>query len=137
MKITVETEVAAPPKQVWNAWVTPDHITKWNFAIDEWCCPRAEIDLKIGGTFKYRMEAKDGSFGFDFEGVFTKVAPQQSLHFKLGDDRLVTIEFQQTANGTRVAETFESEDENSAEQQKQGWQSILNNFKKHVEIQIG
>ena len=137
MKITVETEVAAPPKQVWNAWVTPDHITKWNFAIDEWCCPRAEIDLKIGGTFKYRMEAKDGSAGFDFEGVFTKVAPQQSLHFKLGDDRLVTIEFQQTANGTRVAETFEAEDENSAEQQKQGWQSILNNFKKHVEIQIG
>jgi uncharacterized protein YndB with AHSA1/START domain len=137
MKITVETEVAAPLKQVWDAWVTPDHITKWNFAIDEWCCPRAEIDLKIGGTFKYRMEAKDGSFGFDFEGVFTKVAPQQSLHFKLGDERLVTIEFQQTANGTRVAETFEAEDENSAEQQKQGWQSILNNFKKHVEIQIG
>lgn len=137
MKITIETEVAAPLKEVWDAWVTPDHITKWNFAIDEWCCPRAEIDLKIGGTFKYRMEAKDGSFGFDFEGVFTNVAPQQSLHFKLGDDRLVTIEFQQTANGTRVAETFEAEDENSAEQQKQGWQSILNNFKKHVEIQIG
>lgn len=137
MKITIETEVAAPLKEVWDAWVTPDHITKWNFAIDEWCCPRAEIDLKIGGTFKYRMEAKDGSFGFDFEGVFTNVAPQQSLHFKLGDDRLVTIEFQQTANGTRVAETFEAEDENSAEQQKQGWKSILNNFKKHVEIQIG
>ena len=137
MKITVDTEVAASPKQVWDAWVTPDHITKWNFAIDEWCCPRAEIDLKIGGKFKYRMEAKDGSFGFDFEGVFTKVAPQQSLYFNLGDDRLVTIEFQQTANGTRVAETFEAEDENSAEQQKQGWQSILNNFKKHVEVQSG
>lgn len=137
MKITVETEVAASPKQVWDAWVTPDHITKWNFAIDEWCCPKAEIDLKSGGKFKYRMEAKDGSVGFDFEGVFTKVAPQQSLHFKLGDDRLVTIEFLQTANGTRVAETFEAEDENSAEQQKQGWQSILNNFKKHVEIQNG
>lgn len=107
------------------------------FAIDEWCCPRAEIDLKDGGRFKYRMEANDGSAGFDFEGVFTKVAPQQSLHFELGDDRLVTIEFMQTANGTRVAETFEAEDENSAEQQKQGWQSILNNFKKYVEIQNG
>ncbi|MDP3608335.1 MAG: SRPBCC family protein [Methylophilus sp.] len=135
MKITIETEVSAPPKQVWDAWVNPDHITKWNFAIDEWCCPRAEIDLKIGGTFKYRMEAKDGSFAFDFEGVFTKVAPQQSLHFKLGDDRIVTIEFLQTAIGTRVSETFEAEDENTAEQQRQGWQSILNNFKKHVETQ--
>lgn len=135
MKITIETEVSAPPNQVWDAWVTPDHITKWNFAIHEWCCPRAEIDLKIGGTFNYRMEARDGSFGFDFEGVFTKVAPQQSLHFKLGDDRLVTIEFLQTAIGTRVSETFEAEDENTAEQQRQGWHSILNNFKKHVETQ--
>lgn len=137
MKITVETEVVAPPKKVWDAWVTADQITKWNFAIEEWCCPSAEVDLRVGGKFKYRMEAKDGSVGFDFEGVFTKVAPQQSLHFELGDSRLVTIEFMQTANGTRVAETFDAEDENSAEQQRQGWQSILNNFKKHVEVQNG
>ena len=134
MKIRVQTEVAAPPYNVWNAWVTPEHITKWNFAIDEWCCPSAELDLKAGGRFKYRMEARDGSIGFDFEGVFTKVTPQNSLHFELGDDRLVTIEFMQTANGTLVTETFEAEDENTAEQQKQGWQSILNNFKKYVEI---
>ncbi len=137
MKITVEAEVTATPKEVWYAWVTPDHITKWNFAIDEWCCPSAEIDLRAGGKFKYRMEARDGSVGFDFEGVFTKIAPQESLHFELGDERLVTIEFMQTANGTRVTETFEAEDENSAAQQKQGWQSILNNFKKHVESQNG
>ena len=137
MQITIEAEVAAPPSVVWDAWVTPAHITQWNFAIDAWCCPRAEIDLRVGGRFKYRMEAKDGSVGFDFEGVFTKLAPQQSLHFALGDDRLVTIEFMQTAHGTRVAETFEAEDENSAEQQKQGWQSILNNFKKHVEARNG
>jgi len=137
MKITVETEIAAPLKEVWDAWVTPDHITKWNFAIDEWCCPRAEIDLRAGGRFNYRMEAKDGSVGFDFEGVFTKVSAQQSLHFELGDDRIVTIEFMQTPNGTHVAETFEAEDENSAEQQKQGWQRILNNFKRHVEVQNG
>jgi uncharacterized protein YndB with AHSA1/START domain len=137
VKITGETEIAAPLKEVWDAWVTPDHITKWNFAIDEWCCPRAEIDLRAGGRFNYRMEAKDGSVGFDFEGVFTKVSAQQSLHFELGDDRIVTIEFMQTPNGTHVAETFEAEDENSAEQQKQGWQRILNNFKRHVEVQNG
>ncbi len=137
MKITIETEVAASPREVWDAWVTPDRITKWNFAIDDWCCPSAEVDLRVGGKFKYRMEAKDGSVGFDFEGAFTKVAPQQSLHFELGDDRLVTIEFSQTSNGTKVAETFDAEDENSAEQQRQGWQSILNNFKKHVEVQNG
>jgi len=81
------------------------------------------------------MEAKDGSFGFDFEGVFTKVVPQQSLHIELGDNRLVTIEFLQTTKGTRLAESFDAEDENSAEQQRQGWQSILNNFKKYVEAQ--
>lgn len=133
MRITVETEVAAPLRDVWDAWVTPDHITQWNFAIQEWCCPSAVIDLRVGGTFKYRMETKDGSMGFDFEGIFVKVAQQQSLHFELGDNRLVTIEFVRTAGGTRIAETFEAEDENSAEQQRQGWQSILNNFKKHVE----
>ena len=137
MRITIETEVAAPREEVWDAWVTPDQITKWNFAIEEWCCPSAEVDLRVGGKFNYRMEAKDGSVGFDFEGVFTKVEPQQSLHFELGDNRIVTIEFMQTSNGTRVAETFDAEDENSAEQQKLGWQSILNNFKKHVEIQNG
>ena len=137
MKITVETVVAAPLKEVWDAWVTPDHITQWNFAIDEWCCPRAQIDLKVGGRFNYRMEAKDGSVGFDFEGVFTTVAPQQSVHFELGDDRLVTIEFKQAASRTLIAETFEAEDENSAEQQRQGWQSILNNFKRYVESRNG
>lgn len=133
MNISVATEVLATPTRVWNAWVTPEHITKWNFAINEWCCPSAEIDLRVGGKFKYRMEAKDGSIGFDFEGVFIKVAPRQSLHFELGDKRQVAIEFTQTANGTRVVESFDAEDEHSAEQQKQGWQSILNNFKTYVE----
>jgi uncharacterized protein YndB with AHSA1/START domain len=137
MRITVEADIAAPLREVWDAWVTPDHITQWNFAIDEWCCPRAEIDLRAGGRFNYRMEAKDGSVGFDFEGIFTTVEPQQSLHFELGDDRRVTIEFTQTPTGTRVAETFEAEDETSAEQQKHGWQSILNNFKRHVEARNG
>lgn len=133
MKITVETEVKASPATVWDAWVTSEVITSWNFAIDEWCCPKAEIDLKAGGKFKYRMEAKDGSMGFDFGGTFTKVVPHESIHFELEDNRAVTVEFMQTANGVRVVETFEAEDENSAEQQKQGWQSILDNFKRHVE----
>ena len=133
MKISIETEVKASPAIVWSAWVTPEDITSWNFAIDEWCCPKAEVNLKVGGKFNYRMEANDGSIGFDFEGTFTKVTPIESIHFELEDNRVVTVEFMETANGVRVIETFEAEDENSAEQQRQGWQSILNNFKKHVE----
>jgi len=133
MKISIETEVQAPLATVWEAWVTPEDITSWNFPIDEWCCPRAEIDLQVGGKFNYRMEAKDGSVGFDFEGSFTKVEPRDSIHLVLEDDRVVTVEFIEKANGVRVVETFCAENENSPEQQKQGWQSILNNFKKHVE----
>jgi uncharacterized protein YndB with AHSA1/START domain len=133
MKITIETEVKASPAVVWNAWVTPEDITSWNFAIDEWYCPTAEINLEVGGKFNYRMEAKDGSMGFDFEGEFTEITPQKAIHYKLGDDREVEIEFIETENGVKVVETFDAEDENSAEQQKQGWLSILSNFKKHVE----
>lgn len=133
MKITVETLVAAPIESVWDAWVTPEHIKHWNFATDTWCCPGAETDLRVGGAFKYRMEAKDGSFGFDFEGVFTKIEPPRALHFALGDDRHVAVEFTQTEHDTRVVETFDAEDENSAELQKQGWQSILDRFKHYVE----
>lgn len=133
MKISIETEVKATLAQVWDAWVTPTDITRWNFAIDEWCCPSAELNLEVGGAFKYRMAAKDGSMAFDFEGTFIKVIPQNAIHFALGDNRVVTVEFIETASGVRVVETFDAEDEHSAEMQKQGWQSILNNFKKHVE----
>lgn len=133
MKISIETEVKATATAVWEAWVTAEDITSWNFAVDEWCCPRAEINLEVAGKFKYRMEAKDGSIGFDFEGTFTKVVPKSSIHFMLEDNRIVTVEFIETARGVRVVETFDAEDENSAEQQKQGWQSILHNFRKHVE----
>lgn len=133
MRISIETEVEASLATAWGAWVTPEDIKSWNFAIDEWCCPRAEINLKAGGKFKYRMEAKDGSMGFDFEGTFTKVTLNKSIHFELDDKRVVTVDFVETANGVSVIETFEAEDENSAEQQRQGWQSILNNFKRHVE----
>ena len=133
MKISIETEVKAPLATVWDSWVTPGDITSWNYAIDDWCCPKAEINLHAGEKFSYRMEAKDGSVGFDFEGTFTKVTLHKSIHFKLEDNRVVTVEFSETDNGVKIVETFEAEDENSAEQQKQGWQSILNNFKKHVE----
>ncbi|NVK58374.1 MAG: SRPBCC domain-containing protein [Alteromonadaceae bacterium] len=133
MEISVEKEVKAPLRMVWDAWVTPDDITRWNFAIDEWCCPKAELDLEVGGIFNYRMEAKDGSAGFDFEGEFTEITPYKSIHYTLGDDREVKVQFIETENGVRVVETFEAEDENSAEQQRQGWFSILDNFKKHVE----
>ena len=133
MKISIETEVQAPLSSVWDAWVTPEDITNWNYAIEDWCCPKAEINFEVGGHFNYRMEAKDGSMGFDFEGEFTKVTPYKDIHFKLGDDREVKVEFIQVENGVKVIESFEAEDENSAEQQRQGWLSILNNFKKHVE----
>lgn len=133
MQISIETEVKATLAQVWDAWVTPMDITSWNFAIDEWCCPSVELNLEVGGAFKYRMAAKDGSMAFDFEGTFIKVIPQNAIHFALGDNRVVTVEFTETATGVRVVETFDAEDEHSAEMQKQGWQSILNNFKKHVE----
>lgn len=133
MKISIETEVNAPLSEVWNAWVTPEDITQWNFAIDEWCCPRAEIHLEPGGRFNYRMEVRDGSVGFDFEGQFIAIRPHQSIQFKLEDDREVTVEFVEGENGVRVIETFEAEDENSAKQQREGWLGILDNFKKHVE----
>ncbi|MQX52032.1 SRPBCC family protein [Alcanivorax sediminis] len=133
MEITIETQVHAPMATVWAAWVTPESITQWNYAIEEWCCPRATLDLVKGGTFNYRMEARDGSMGFDFEGTFTDIALHQHIHFTLGDDRVVRVTFEETASGVKVSETFEAEDEHSAEQQRQGWQGILDHFKQHVE----
>lgn len=133
MKITIETLVNASLAQVWHAWTTPEHITQWNFAIDTWCCPRAENQLVVGGAFNYRMEAKDGSMGFDFCGTYTVVEPQKLIRFNLGDEREVCVAFLPTEQGIKVTETFEAEDENSAEQQRQGWQGILDNFKAYVE----
>jgi uncharacterized protein YndB with AHSA1/START domain len=133
MKISIETEVKASLTTVWNAWVNPEDITRWNFAIDQWHCPKADIDLAVGGKFNYRMEARDGSMGFDFGGTFTEISLHKSIRFELEDSRVVTVEFIETAEGVRVIETFDAEDEHSAEQQKQGWQSILNQFKKYVE----
>lgn len=133
MDITIETTVDAPIEKVWTAWTKPEHIVEWNFASADWLCPAAEIDLNVGGKFKYRMEARDGSMGFDFEGTFIAIAPGREIRFVLDDDRKVTVSFEKSDSGVRVVETFEAENESTGEQQRQGWQSILNNFKTHVE----
>ena len=133
MKITVETNVQASLSSVWESWITPSDITQWNFASDEWHCPSAEIELREGGKFSYRMEAKDKSAAFDFTGTFSKVIPRSMLCFKLADNRTVEVMFDQSDDGVRVTETFEKENIHTAEEQRSGWESILNNFKKHVE----
>ncbi|AZQ10183.1 SRPBCC family protein [Shewanella khirikhana] len=133
MKITVETHIQAPLTRVWQAWITPADIVQWNFAHESWCCPAARLDLHPEGQFSYRMEARDGSGGFDFNGRFTEVMPCESLRFVIEDGREVSVCFKETDSGVLVSETFETEDEHSAEMQRQGWQAILDNFKRHVE----
>ena len=133
MKVSISTTVDAPLERVWQAWTTPAEITMWNFASSEWRCPQAALDLRPGGSFNYRMEAKDDSMGFDFCGEFVNITPQKKIESKLGDGRRVEVAFQEIEKGVKVMQSFEIEDENSAEQQRQGWQSILNNFKAHVE----
>lgn len=132
MKLTVETLIHAPVAKVWAAYTTPAQITQWNFAIDSWHCPRATADLREGGAFSSRMEAKDGSFGFDFAGTYTKIVPNKLIEYSFGD-RTGAVEFLERANGVMVRSTFDAEAENSLEQQREGWQTILNNFKKYVE----
>jgi uncharacterized protein YndB with AHSA1/START domain len=133
MKITVETEVAAPIEKVWRAWITPDDIKQWNAASEDWHTTSATVDLRVGGAFSSRMEAKDGSVGFDFAGTYTKVVPHKLIEYSLGDQRAVVVEFISSKSGVTVRETFDAESTHSVEQQRQGWQAILNNFAKHVE----
>lgn len=132
-KITVEAMVKAPVEKVWQLWTTPEHIMQWNNASPDWCTPKAENNLREGGQFVYRMEAKDGSFGFDFGGMYDTIIANKQIAYTLGDGRKVNITF--TANGreTKVTETFEAENQNSVELQRDGWQAILNNFKKYAE----
>ncbi len=132
-RITVKTSVQAEIDKVWNYWTEPKHITNWNFATDEWTCPSAENDLKPNGTFSWRMEAKDGSMGFDFEGTYEKIVDKELISYKMSDGRKVDIEFTQNGNEIQVSETFDAEGTNSDEQQRAGWQAILGNFKKYVE----
>jgi uncharacterized protein YndB with AHSA1/START domain len=133
MKITVETVVKAKPDRVWDAWNNPADITQWNNASDDWHTTRSAVDLREGGKFVARMEAKDGSEGFDFEGTFTRVVPQKSIEYRMADGREVKVEFVERADGVVVKETFDPENENTPELQRQGWQAILDNFGRHVE----
>lgn len=132
-KITVEATINAPLEKVWKIWTTPAHIMKWNNASDDWHTPTAENDLRVGGKFLSRMEAKDGSFGFDFWGIYDDVKTNERITYTMDDGRKVEIIFKSQGNTTIVTETFEAEGENSVELQQQGWQAILNNFKMHAE----
>jgi uncharacterized protein YndB with AHSA1/START domain len=131
-KITVETTVAAPVARVWDAYTTPDDIKQWNAASDDWHTVAATVDLRPGGAFSSRMEAKDGSFGFDFAGTYTKVEPHRLIEYAFGDRRAQVL-FGDAPNGVRVQVTFDTESTHSLEQQRAGWQAILNNFKRYVE----
>lgn len=131
--ITVEANIKAPIDKVWKQWNNPEDIKKWCNASDDWHAPRAENDLKKGGKFLTRMEAKDGSFGFEFEGVYDDVKTNELIAYTLGDGRTVKINFTANGNETTVVETFEAENVNPVEMQKGGWQAILNNFKKYAE----
>ncbi len=131
--ITVATLINAPIEKVWTYWTKPIHITQWNFATTDWWAPRATNDLTKGGKFSFRMEAKDGSFGFDLEGVYDRVEIQKRIDYTLSDGRKVMVEFVVGGSTCKVVEEFEAETENSEELQRGGWQAILDNFKKYVE----
>ncbi len=132
-KITVAATVNAPVAKVWKVWNTPSDIMQWNTPDPSWHTPSSENDLRIGGKFKNRMEAKDGRFGFDFEGTYDEVIPNQEITYTLGDGRKATTLFAEQGGKTQLTTTFDSETENDPEFQKQGWQSILNSFVKYVE----
>jgi len=131
--ITVEATINAPVEKVWKYWNEPQHITKWCSASDDWHAPFAENDLRKDGTFKTTMAAKDGSFSFDFGGIYTNVEKHKRIEYTMGDGRTVKVTCTPAGNATKIVETFEAETENSLEMQKDGWQAILNNFKKYVE----
>jgi uncharacterized protein YndB with AHSA1/START domain len=133
VKITVETTVQAPVAKVWECWTEPQHIIKWNNASDDWHTPRAENDLRVGGKFLSRMEAKDGSFGFDFGGVYDDVKLHERISYTIGDGRKVDVAFAGQGDRTTVTETFEAEQTHSEEMQQAGWQAIIDNFKRYVD----
>lgn len=132
--IKIDITILAPVEKVWKYFNEPEHITKWNFAHESWHCLSAENDLRPGGKLKARMEAKDKSFGFDFEGIYDEVVPNAAIRYHLEDGRKVDVIFDSIdANTTKVTEIFDPEKQNSVEMQREGWYSILNNFHKYVE----
>ncbi len=132
-KITVSAEISADTKKVWEYYIQPEHITKWNFASDEWHCPSAENDLRSGGKLKSRMEAKDGSVGLDFEATYDEAIDQKKITYTMLDGRRATTDFENSDSKTKITIVFDAETQNSVELQQNGWQAILDNFKKYVE----
>jgi uncharacterized protein YndB with AHSA1/START domain len=131
--ITIAAMVHAPVEKVWNLWNGPEHIVKWAAASDDWHTTKSENDLREGGAFSSRMEAKDGSFGFDFGGIYDVIKPYELITYTLGDSRKVEIIFEQEDDATKITQHFEAEGTNPVEMQRGGWQAILNNFKKYAE----
>ncbi len=132
-KITIKTQVKGNVQQVWNAYTNPQHIINWNFATPEWHCPAATNDLRIGGEYFTRMEAKDGSFGFDFKAIYKEVKPEQSFVYVLEDGREVSVSFTPQGDTTEIVIVFDPESQNPIEMQQAGWQAILDNFKRYAE----
>ena len=132
-QITVQASIVGDLKKIWDYYTLPQHIIKWNFAADDWCCPKAKNDLKVGGKYTARMEAKDGSFGFDFECVYDEVVIQERIAYTIADGRKASVDFDHKKGKTTVIVQFEAEEQNSPEMQQKGWQAILDNFKKYVE----
>ena len=130
---TVESIINAPLSKVWNYWISPEHITKWNQSSEDWHCPASENDVRVGGKFKHSMAAKDGSFSFDFEGEYNKVIENQSIESKLEDGRTIKVLFEDLGGQTLVKEVFDPEATNSIDMQKAGWEAILDSFKKYSE----
>ena len=135
-RITIKNTVEAPANKVWQLWVTPEHIVNWNTASEAWHTTHAENDLRVGGKFLSRMEAKDGSFGFDFEGIYDEVVPPKRIAYTLGDGRKVEVEFEEKNIETEIISTFDAETDNPIEMQRKGWQAILDNFKKYAESHL-
>lgn len=131
-KIIIRATVLANKQKVWDYYTQPEHITKWNFAHPSWHCPSATNDMTVGGKYVARMEAKDGSFGFDFDAVYTEINQGQNFTYEFGG-RFATVDFKETDGQTEISITFDPETENSIELQRNGWQSILDNFKKYTE----
>ena len=131
--ITISATIAAPIGKVWQLYTLPEHITRWNFATDDWCCPTASNDMRVGGKYTARMEAKDGSFGFDFEAVYDELVPEQRFTYTMTDGRKVTTLFESDGDNTRVTIHFEAESQNPIDMQRDGWQAILNSFKGYAE----
>ena len=133
MKITVESFVKAGIQEVWDAWNSPEDIVRWNAASDDWHTTRSTVDLRVGGSFLSRMEAKDGSMGFDFEGTYTRIEPHRAIEYRMDDGREVRVDFVPRDDGVTVTTTFDAEPENPAEMQRAGWQAISDNFARYVE----